>query len=63
MTTAESKSGYGLDLPTELRILEATAELAASHPIDLVGTFLGAHTVPPSTGPTARSTSARSSTR
>ncbi|MCB9545171.1 MAG: imidazolonepropionase [Myxococcales bacterium] len=47
VTTAESKSGYGLDLATEIRILEATAALSARHPIDLVGTFLGAHTVPP----------------
>ncbi|MDF5757723.1 imidazolonepropionase [Spongiactinospora sp. TRM90649] len=43
-TTAEAKSGYGLTPVAERRILEITAAL--DHPIDLVGTFLGAH-VPP----------------
>lgn len=47
VTTAEVKSGYGLDLATEIRILEAVRVLDASQPIDLVSTFLGAHTVPP----------------
>ncbi len=47
VTTLEAKSGYGLDHDTELRILRAVAALNASHPIDLVGTFLGAHVVPP----------------
>jgi imidazolonepropionase len=46
-TTAEAKSGYGLDPAAELRQLEATAALDASHPVDLVPTFLGAHAVPP----------------
>ncbi|NTU85494.1 MAG: imidazolonepropionase, partial [Chloroflexales bacterium] len=45
-TTAEAKSGYGLELAAELRQLEAVATLDASHPIDLVPTFLGAHAVP-----------------
>lgn len=45
-TTAESKTGYGLETAAELRQLEATALLDASHPIDLVPTFLGAHAVP-----------------
>jgi imidazolonepropionase len=46
-TTAEVKSGYGLDTPSELKMLQAIAVLDATHPIDLVPTFLGAHAVPP----------------
>ena len=46
-TTAEAKSGYGLDEETELRCLRAIRELDARHPIELVATFLGAHAVPP----------------
>lgn len=46
-TTAEAKTGYGLDTATELKQLVATAALDAHHPIDLVPTFLGAHAVPP----------------
>jgi imidazolonepropionase len=46
-TTAEAKSGYGLETATELRQLEAAAALDAAHPIDLVPTFLGAHALPP----------------
>ena len=46
-TTAEAKSGYGLELGAELRQLEATANLDLSHAVDLVPTFLGAHAVPP----------------
>ncbi len=47
VTTAEIKSGYGLQHDAELRMLHAVRALDASHPIDLVATFLGAHTVPP----------------
>lgn len=46
-TTAEAKSGYGLDMQSELRILSATEGLAEIQPIQLVPTFLGAHAVPP----------------
>ncbi len=46
-TTAEVKTGYGLDPETELRMLEAIAALDRTHPIDLVPTFLAAHAVPP----------------
>jgi len=46
-TTAEAKSGYGLETRAELRQLAAAAALDASHPVDLVPTFLGAHAVPP----------------
>ncbi len=46
-TTAEAKSGYGLDEDTELKMLDAIRVLDESHPIDLVPTFLGAHAIPP----------------
>lgn len=45
-TTIEVKSGYGLDLGTELRQLEAIFELNAAGPWELVPTFLGAHAIP-----------------
>lgn len=45
-TTAEVKTGYGLDLPTELRLLEAILRLDSEGPPQLVSTFLGAHAVP-----------------
>ncbi|MGH3440958.1 MAG: imidazolonepropionase [Nitriliruptorales bacterium] len=44
-TTAEVKSGYGLDTATERRQLEAVGVLAERTPVDLVSTFLGAHVV------------------
>lgn len=47
ITTLEAKSGYGLDLETELRLLEVAADLDAALPIDIVPTFLGAHALPP----------------
>ena len=46
-TTAEVKSGYGLDEETELKMLDAIRILDESHPVDLVPTFLGAHAIPP----------------
>jgi imidazolonepropionase len=45
-TTCEAKSGYGLDLPSELKILRVVARLNGRHAIDLSPTFLGAHEVP-----------------
>ncbi|HEX6290440.1 MAG TPA: imidazolonepropionase [Herpetosiphonaceae bacterium] len=45
-TTVEIKSGYGLDTPAELRMLEVIAHLDATHPCTIVPTFLGAHAVP-----------------
>lgn len=45
-TTAEVKSGYGLDVETEIKMLRALRTLCASHPIDLVPTFMGAHEIP-----------------
>lgn len=46
-TTVEIKTGYGLDLGSELKMLDAIDALDAEHLIDLVPTFLGAHVVPP----------------
>jgi len=45
-TTAEVKTGYGLDLATELRMLDAIRLLDEEHPMDLIPTFMGAHAVP-----------------
>jgi imidazolonepropionase len=45
-TTAEAKTGYGLQIAAELKMLEAIEWLDAGHPIDLVSTFLGAHAIP-----------------
>ena len=47
VTCVEVKSGYGLDLETELRMLRAARRLSELRPVRIVGTFLGAHTVPP----------------
>jgi len=46
-TTVEAKSGYGLDVETEIKLLEVIRELDERHPIDVVPTFLGAHALPP----------------
>jgi len=45
-TTVESKSGYGLTLESEVKILEANKLLNETHPIDIVSTFMGAHAIP-----------------
>lgn len=47
VTTVESKSGYGLDLETEIKLLEVNKVLNDNHPIDIQSTFLGAHALPP----------------
>jgi imidazolonepropionase len=47
VTTIEVKSGYGLDIDTELSMLRAARRLGAKRDIDVVTTFLGAHAVPP----------------
>jgi imidazolonepropionase len=46
-TTAEAKTGYGLQTATELRLLKALLALDDESPLDLVMTFLGAHAIPP----------------
>ncbi|MCS6962914.1 MAG: imidazolonepropionase [Thermoflexus sp.] len=45
-TTAEAKTGYGLEWETERRLLEVLHRLNGAHPMDLVPTFMGAHAVP-----------------
>ncbi|EGO64495.1 imidazolonepropionase [Acetonema longum] len=47
VTTVEGKSGYGLDLATELRQLHVMGTLDQEHAMDVVPTFMGAHAVPP----------------
>ena len=46
-TTVEAKSGYGLDLATELKMLEVIRELTEEGPMTIVPTFMGAHEIPP----------------
>ena len=46
VTTCEAKSGYGLDLDTEVKMLEVLEKLNQDHPMDIVSTFMGAHAVP-----------------
>jgi imidazolonepropionase len=45
-TTCEIKSGYGLDVESELKMLRAIRRLSQEHPIDVIATFMGAHEVP-----------------
>ncbi|MCJ7666935.1 MAG: imidazolonepropionase [Anaerolineae bacterium] len=45
-TTAEVKTGYGLNVAQELKMVKAIKSLDESHPVDLVATFLGAHATP-----------------
>jgi len=45
-TTLEAKSGYGLEAPSELKILTLHRELNREQPLEIVSTFLGAHAVP-----------------
>lgn len=47
VTTVEIKSGYGLETATELKLLRVARELGKHHHVDVVTTFLGAHTFPP----------------
>ncbi|WP_237480653.1 imidazolonepropionase [Lichenibacterium dinghuense] len=47
VTTVEVKSGYGLDLPTEARMLRAARRLGAERDVAVVTSFLGAHALPP----------------
>lgn len=46
-TTIEAKSGYGLNLESEIKILKVIKRLQELSPLDLVPTFLGAHAFPP----------------
>ena len=45
-TSCEAKTGYGLDVQTEIKMLKVQKKLQESHPMDLVSTFLGAHAIP-----------------
>ena len=45
-TTVEAKSGYGLNVAGELKILRLHRELSTEQPVEIVSTFLGAHVVP-----------------
>lgn len=47
VTTCEIKSGYGLDMENELKMLEVIKTLGEKHPVDVVPTFMGAHAIPP----------------
>lgn len=46
VTTLEIKSGYGLDIENEIKLLEVIDKTRSMFPIDIVSTFLGAHTYP-----------------
>ena len=46
VSTVEIKSGYGLDMETELKMLRVACEIGALRPIHIVTTYLGAHAVP-----------------
>ncbi len=45
VTTCEAKSGYGIDLETEVKLLEVLKKLDEDHPMDIVSTFMPAHVV------------------
>lgn len=45
-TSVEIKSGYGLNEETEHKLLDVINFLSDAHPLDIVATYLGAHTVP-----------------
>jgi imidazolonepropionase len=47
VTTVEIKSGYGLDVPSEMKMLEAARALGGSEPVRVVPTLLALHAVPP----------------
>jgi imidazolonepropionase len=47
VTTVEIKSGYGLDVETELKMLRVARELGGTTPVEVFTTFLGAHAMPP----------------
>lgn len=47
VTSVEIKSGYGLDIPTEIKILEVAKSLGKHYPVNVSTTFLGAHALPP----------------
>ena len=46
VTTCEAKSGYGLDLENEVKMLKVAKKLNEEHPMDVVSTFMGPHAIP-----------------
>src|SRR5262245_61417594 len=46
VTTVEIKSGYGLDVDTEIKMLKVARKLGETHFVDVVTSYLGAHTFP-----------------
>lgn len=46
VTSIEVKSGYGLDMETELKMLSVATQIAEHLPVTIIPTYLGAHTVP-----------------
>ena len=46
VTTIEAKSGYGLDIDTEIKCLEVSNKLNTEHPMDVISTYMGAHAMP-----------------
>jgi imidazolonepropionase len=47
VTTVEAKSGYGLELETEIRLIEVAHRLGTEGPVEVIPTYLGAHAVAP----------------
>ncbi len=45
VTTCEAKSGYGIDLENEVKLLEVLKKLNEDHPMDIISTFMPAHVV------------------
>lgn len=46
VTSIEVKSGYGLDMQTEFKMLKVATQIAVHLPVNIIPTYLGAHTVP-----------------
>ncbi len=46
VTVVEAKSGYGLNLETEVKQLSVARELSKDHPIHILSTYMGAHAIP-----------------
>lgn len=45
-TLTEAKSGYGLNMETEMKLLKVLHDTGKLHPVEIVSTYLGAHSVP-----------------
>lgn len=45
VTTCEAKSGYGIDLESEVKLLKVLKKLSEDHPMDMVSTFMPAHVI------------------